>query len=275
MLGSALCQILSQTDDVIGISRKAGRYTDHLCDLLDPALWPCLDRIGADVIVNTAALTNLMTCHRQIDDAYRLHVQLPRLLAQRPEKKIHISTDSVFDGHMPPESGYDETATPAPLNVYALTKLLGEDPVIQSGGLVIRTNIYGFNMISPGSSLFEWIVSTLAKGQEITGFRDIYFNPVSIFQLSRAIQICMIKDVTGLINIASDKQISKAEFLDAVISHVRPEFSDVTVQDAPIGEIIRPKRTPLNTGLAERMGLPVFRLDDGIRETSVLYHATR
>lgn len=273
MLGSALSRELSKTHDVTGIARKASRYTHHICDLLDPALWYYLDQIKADVIINTAAITNLMTCHRQIDQAYKLHVHLSEQLAQRLEMNIYISTDSIFDGYTPPPFGYSETCMPAPSNVYALTKLLGENPILQSNGLVIRTNIYGFNLVSPGNSLFEWIVSSLRQDQPLSGYQNVFFNPVSIFQLSRAIEICLSLNVTGLLNIGSSTPVSKADFLMTVIRYVRPEFSEVTLQDAPEGEIIRPKRTNLDTRHATGLGLPEFNLDEGIRETSALYNA--
>lgn len=275
MLGSVLCRELSKTHDVIGIARTAGPYTHHICDLLAPDLWPCLDQIKADVIINAAAITNLMTCHQQIDQAYKLHVQLPARLTQRLEKNIYISTDSIFDGHNSPPFGYSETCIPAPPNVYALTKLLGENPILQGNGLVIRTNIYGFNMVNPGNSLFEWIVSSLHQDQPLSGYQDMFFNPVSIFQLSRAIEMCLNLNVTGLLNIASSETVSKADFLMAVIRCVRPEFSEVTMQNAPEGEIIRPKRTSLDTRCATALGLPEFSLEEGICETSALYDAAQ
>lgn len=273
MLGSALSRELSKTHDVIGIARKAGRYTHHICDLRDSALWSCLDQIEADVIINTAAITNLMTCHRQIDQAYKLHVHLSEQLAKRVEMNIYVSTDSIFDGYRPPPFGYGETCMPAPLNVYALTKLLGEKPILHNNGLVIRTNIYGFNLISPGNSLFEWIVSCLRQDQPLSGYQNFFFNPVSIFQLSRAIEICLSLNVTGLLNIGSTMPVSKADFMMTVVRFVHPEFSEVTLQDAPEGEIIRPKRTNLDTRRATSLGLPEFNLDEGICETSALYNA--
>lgn len=270
MLGSALCKHMAQRHDVIGIARQNGPYVSHHCDLLDPDLNPLLDKIGADVCVNAAALTNLQTCHRQVDKAYKLHISLSALLAQRNERQIYISTDSVFDGFSPPSNGYSETCAPSPLNVYALTKLMGEAPVLNNDGVVLRTNIYGFNLTRPGNSLFEWIADTLAKGKPLIGYQDMIFNPVSIFQLSDAIEIVMMKDLRGRINIGCEEQLSKADFLLKTIAHLRPGYVDVSIVDAPEGEIIRPKSTVLDTRYAKTLGLPTMDIDEGIAHVATL-----
>ncbi len=272
MLGGALYETLSGAHETIGIARRAGPYTDYVCDLLSHALWPCLDMVKADVIINTAAITNLATCHQHIDQAYRLHVQLPQQLSKRSEKLIHISTDSVFDGVAPPPLGYDELFPPAPLNVYALTKLFGEDPILEAGGLVIRTNIYGFNRHQPGRSIFEWAMSSLRNEEPMVGYQDVVFNPVNIWQLSRSLEFCLQLGITGLINLAADTPISKADFLAAIIRINQAEFSLLGFQNAPSSEIVRPKQTVLDTRRSHQLGLPTLKLDDGIFEVSALYN---
>lgn len=273
MLGSVLCHTLSRSHRVVGIARRPGPHVHHLCDILGPDLWSCLDLVGADVIINASAITNLLTCHRHIDQAYELHVRLPARLAMREEMNILISTDSIFDGHAPPPLGYDEASLPAPLNVYALTKLLGEDPILQRGGLVIRTNIYGFNSVFPGGSLLEWILKSAFDDKPISGYEDVFFNPVSIFQLSRGIGISVERGLTGLLNIGGSATLSKSDFMMTAIRYARPEFDKVTRQAAPEGEIVRPKRTNLDTRLAISLGLPEFDLGEGISEAVALYKA--
>lgn len=271
MLGGALYATLSDTHETIGIARRAGPYTDYVCDLLSPALWSCLDMVKADVIINTAAITNLAACHQHIDQAYRLHVQLPQQLSKRSEKQIYISTDSVFDGLSPPPLGYDELFAPAPLNVYALTKLLGEAPILEAGGLVVRTNIYGFNRHQPGRSIFEWAISCLRNEEPMVGYQDVVFNPVNIWQLSRSLEFCLRLGISGLINMAGDTPISKADFLAAIIRINRPDFSLLAFENAPASQIVRPKQTVLDTRRSYQLGLPTLKLDDGIFEVSTLY----
>src|SRR4029450_7779026 len=63
------------------------------------------EKVGAldfDVLINTAAFTNVDLCETQRDQAYAINAEAPRLLAEICRDKnaqlIHFSTDYVFDG---------------------------------------------------------------------------------------------------------------------------------------------------------------------------------
>jgi dTDP-4-dehydrorhamnose reductase len=167
--------------------------------------------------------------------------------------------------------GYSESSSPAPLNVYALTKLLGEPPILNAGGLAVRTNIYGFNRHRPGNSIFEWAMSSLRYNKPMIGYQDVIFNPVSVWQLSRSLDLCLRLDLRGLINIAGDMPISKADFLAATIRLNRPDFTLIEVQDAPLSPIVRPKQTTLDITRSSELGLPTLNLHEGISEVSEFY----
>lgn len=261
MLGSALAKQLDYRFEVVGISRSKHPLSSYICDFTDlRRLSEYLDRIGADVIVNVAAITNLNYCESHIYDAFSLHFELSKMLAQRSEKTIYISTDSVFDGE---HGNYDELSKVRPLNVYAMSKLLGEAPVLEAGGLVLRTNIYGFNKYKPGNSLFEWAVSNITSKAKMTGYTDICFNPVSVFALSEIIEFCISHNYSGLFNIGSNKPISKADFLKHIVKLVDSEYKLLSFAEQPSSVIRRPKNTMLNVNKSDLFNLPkVDFLDD-------------
>ena len=81
-----------------------------------------------DLLLNCAALTNVDYCESHRDEAFLINAEGPRLLAEicaeKSAKLVHISTDYVFDGKQ--DTPYIEEDPPAPLSVYAESKLAGE-----------------------------------------------------------------------------------------------------------------------------------------------------
>jgi dTDP-4-dehydrorhamnose reductase len=128
-------------------------------------------------IIHCAAATNVDWCEDHPQEAERINVDASRWLAeiacQLQAHFVYISTDSVFDGE---RGDYREEDEPAPVNVYAQTKLLGERAVlgINPAALVARVNIYGWN-VQNKLSLAEWILAQLRAGEVVPGFTDVFF----------------------------------------------------------------------------------------------------
>jgi dTDP-4-dehydrorhamnose reductase len=100
-----------------------------------------------ELIVHTAALTDVDACEREPERAERANVQVSRLVAQAAAEHgarlVHVSTDYVFNGLAAP---YCEADVPNPINVYGQTKLAGERAVLEvaPGAVVARTAmLYG------------------------------------------------------------------------------------------------------------------------------------
>ena len=89
-----------------------------------------------DLLINCAALTNVDYCESHRDEAFLLNAEGPRLLAEicaeKSAKLVHISTDYVFGGKQ--DTPYIEADPPAPLSVYAESKLEGERERVGSFG---------------------------------------------------------------------------------------------------------------------------------------------
>ena len=170
-----------------------------------------INQINPDIIIHLAAIVNLKTCENHFNYARFLHVDATRLLARQNCKIVYISTDSVFNG----ERGiYSEQSVPDPLNNYAITKLLGEYAVSANNKnhLIIRTNIFGFNNPLKGS-LAEWALSSLSKGEAISGYTNVIFNAIYTKHLAPIISKLVEINLQGIINIASTTAISKYKFL--------------------------------------------------------------
>ena len=117
-----------------------------LCgDLTDlPGLSRTVHRLKPDVIVNAAAYTAVDKAETDVDLARRINAEAPGVLAQAAHEAgawlVHYSTDYVFNGsgHTP----WQEADATGPLNAYGLSKLEGEQRIVQASRqhLIFRTS---------------------------------------------------------------------------------------------------------------------------------------
>lgn len=123
-----------------------------------------LDEYRPEVVIHCAAMANVDACETQPDLAYHINATVPGEMAlackSRGVRFVHISTDAVFDGQ---RGDYSETDTPNPINVYAKTKLAGEQAVLSANAdaLVARVNFYGYSLFGK-RSLGEFFVNNLS-----------------------------------------------------------------------------------------------------------------
>lgn len=121
---------------------------------------------------------------------------------------IHLSSDVIFDGlHAP----YDETASPTPRHAYGRAKAEAEQSITSSPDhVIIRTSlIYGFH--APDRST-EWIATALHKGEPVTLFNNQWRNPIAADTLGRACLELITHPYQGVLNIAGNEIISRADY---------------------------------------------------------------
>lgn len=100
-----------------------------------------------DYIINCAAYTAVDNAEINQEAAFRVNAGIPRLLSSVTVtgniRLLHISTDYVYDGTL--SLPHTENETPAPLSVYAHSKLDGEKALWDHpSAIVIRTSwLYG------------------------------------------------------------------------------------------------------------------------------------
>ena len=100
------------------------------------------------------------------------------------------------------------------MNQYGKTKLQGEQKVQElcTDYIIVRTNIFGWN-VKPGKiSSAEWIYHSLNKGEEITLFTDYTFSPTYTECLGAMVMQLVDMDFRGVINVGSPISCSKYDF---------------------------------------------------------------
>lgn len=223
MLGNRLSSSFAKSHDVI-----ASDYENHISllkcktvklDLRENhKIFPIIKSLSPQVIIHTAALTNVDYCEVNPDEAYEVNVEVTRNIAeiarQIKSKLIYISTDYVFDGKV---GFYSEENSPNPVNVYAKTKLEGEQAVADACDdyIITRTCIFGWN-IQNKHSFVERIIGDLKKGNRIKIFSDQVFSPIYTGRLSIVLAKMIEKKLKGLYHVGSCESVSKYDFANRV-----------------------------------------------------------
>ena len=88
-----------------------------------------VDEFEPDVIVHTAAMSDIAACEKDPAGSYHANVEIPMLLARTKVKTVVFSTDQVYRGCEGAGPYTEETVCPA--NLYARHKLEMEDRVLE------------------------------------------------------------------------------------------------------------------------------------------------
>jgi len=180
----------------------------------DSATSRLLFDLRPDAIVHCAAATNVDWCEDNPEQAKAINVHASATLAEVASslnaRLVYISTDSVFDGK---KGGYVEVDEPAPLNVYADSKLSGERETLRRNpsAMVVRVSIYGWNAQNK-ESLAEWVLKRLEQGQNVPGFTDVFFTPILVNHLVPALFAMLQQGMAGLYHVTGSERISKFDF---------------------------------------------------------------
>ena len=212
-----------------------------------------LEQLQPNLIVHCAAATNVEWCEKNPELAKRINEDATEFLANKSAeigaKFVYTSTDSVFDGLA---GNYTESAKPGPLNSYAAGKVRTETLVADSNpdAIVIRSYFYGHSP-SGTRSLLEWVLIRAQAGNEVPGFTDSYFSPISVHDFAYALDAAVAADHFGLLHLGSSDRISKYEFAKIVMEAYDCDMQllrPITVDDAGL-KADRPRDTSLNVDL--------------------------
>ncbi len=225
-----------------------------------------------DVIINTAAYTNVDGCETNRELAWRVNVEGVRNLvnsARRVDAKlIHISTDYIFDGKNGP---YTEDAIPNPINYYGRTKLASENE-IKIGGIrfaILRTNVlYGVGK-NVKSNFALWLYQKLSNRESIKVVTDQIGNPTYVDDLAFAILKIVEFDKEGIYNVGGKDFVDRYTFAVKLAEIFGFDRELITpVKTSELNQIApRPLKSGLITLKAEsELGLKPYGVEDGIRE---------
>ncbi len=259
LLGQKLTLLAVQTKrwELIATSRGANRYPQEegYCyapvDVSDyAALSRALDEYRPDVIINTAAVTNVDTCEQQPELCVQLNVLAVKNMAAECKRRgihlIHLSTDFVFDGLKGP---YAEDDPVSPLNLYGRSKVASEEALRVSGcrWTVIRTIlVYGISNDMSRSNIVLWAREALQKGQLINVVNDQWRMPTLAEDLAEACLLAAEKGAEGVYHISGSELMSIYQLVCTVADHYGLDKS--LINPVPYASLNQAARRPLKTG---------------------------
>jgi dTDP-4-dehydrorhamnose reductase len=154
-LGWELCRVLAPLGELLALDYPQ-------IDLTQPdGVRPVIREFNPQVIVNATAYTAVDRAESEPDTAMAINQAAPGIMAEEASRVeaalIHFSTDYIFDGSK--GSDYLENDQPNPLNIYGLSKLGGEQGIVEAGGnyLILRTSwVYSLRRDSFVVKVLEW-----------------------------------------------------------------------------------------------------------------------
>ncbi len=193
----------------------------------------CMNQFKPDVIVNTAAMTNVDVCEKDKDGCDQLNVEAVKHLISACETHnthlVHLSTDFIFDGEDGP---YPEDAKPNPLSYYGLSKLKAEN-LIQDSSIsssILRTVlVYGVAEEMSRSNIVLWAKGALEKGQAMNVVDDQFRTPTLAEDLSKGCIAAAKLKAQGVFNISGDNYLSVLEIIEGVADFWKLSKDNITV----------------------------------------------
>jgi dTDP-4-dehydrorhamnose reductase len=137
-----------------------------------------LSAMSFDVLINTAAFTNVDLCETEPDRAFLINAEAPGVLAEvckaKDAKLIHFSTDYVFDGEK--RAPYTEENQANPISLYGESKLAGEKNVLSAENrhLIVRVS-WVFGPDRP--SFIDAMIKRAQQDPKIDAISDKFSTP--------------------------------------------------------------------------------------------------
>lgn len=209
-----------------------------------------------DWVVNTAAFHNVPVCEEQPEQAFRVNCIAVRDLALACEKHgarlMTFSTDYVFNGEQ--RKPYREEDRPAPLQIYGVSKLAGENmaqAVAAERAVVVRTcGLYGRSgAASKGGNFVDKRVEDGRRVRAMDMGCDQVVCPTSTEDLSKAVYELMARPSveSGIYHLVNEGECTWYEFTVSIY-----EYLDVEMKVNPVdrGGRTNSMRRPLYSVLA-------------------------
>ncbi|MCD6066011.1 MAG: dTDP-4-dehydrorhamnose reductase [Bacteroidetes bacterium] len=210
-----------------------------------------------DVVIHTAAMTNVDACELQQEECKQMNVRAVQYIAFALEQAmdktpgyhphlVHLSTDFIFDGTKGPLTEEEE---PNPLSYYAKSKLEAEYIVMGcrfSWAIARTVLVYGVVDNASRSNIVLWAKSSLEQKKNINVVNDQFRTPTLAEDLADGCILIAKKKATGIYNISGPDFMHILELVTRVADFWKLDKSLITPSTSE--GIQQPAKRPPVTG---------------------------
>ncbi len=206
-----------------------------------------------DAVLNTAAFHNVPRCEEEPERAFAVNalgaLNVARACAELGIRNVYFSTDYVFDGTK--GEPYEESDLPAPLNVYAASKLAGEQLTLAytPDGLVLRVSgIYGKTPCrAKGANFVSKMIELAGTRPEVRVVTDEILSPTPTRAIAAKTVELLGTEAAGLLHLTCEGSCSWYEFAREIFTTLGLE---TPLLEATVAEFASPVRRPHYSVLA-------------------------
>lgn len=257
-LGKQISKIVDNKESEIGTLANEANDIEIVgvdIDTLDitnlTAVKEVVKREKPEVIINSAAFTNVDGCETNYDMAFKVNALGARNVAIAAEevgaKLIHVSTDYVFRGEG--DTPLKECDITAPISAYGKTKLLGEEYVrdLSSKYFIVRTAwLYGYF----GKNFVYTIMKAAKERGALTVVDDQRGNPTNAEDLAHHIIKLANTEEYGIYHCTGEGECSWYDFASKIVEYAG---IDCTVTPVTSEQYKTPAKRPAYSSLDNMM----------------------
>jgi dTDP-4-dehydrorhamnose reductase len=223
----------------------------HLLDITSQtAVDEIISKTKPDVVINTAAMTQVDQCETEREKCWQANVEAVRYLVEACQKTnvhlVQVSTDFIFDGSHGP---LDENEKPNPISYYGKSKLAGEVVIQKSttDWAILRTVlVYGVTQDMSRSNIVLWVKKSLEDGKSINVVNDQWRTPTLAEDLAMGCLLAATKKTKGIFNISGDQMMTPYDIAIATADFFKLDKSLIHQTDST--KFSQPAKRPPKTG---------------------------
>ena len=227
-----------------------------------------------DYMINCAAFTAVDKAETAGEIVERINADGPKNLAKAAKQNnsvlIHISTDYVFDGDLAVEKDYKEEDAKAPVTVYGVTKLQGEEQIQANTDqyYIFRTAwLYG-----DGNNFVRTMLKLGEAKDEISVVADQHGSPTYAEDLANIIAEAIEKKIPyGVYHATNQGYTTWFDFTKAIfeytgtICQVNPVTTEEYIEMMKITQAKRPKNSQLSKDKLLAQGITVPEWEEALK----------
>lgn len=274
-LGFLLVERFLQTDDSVYytfLTNKIQQFENGYCvDLSNkPAVSELFENINPEVVIHSAALTNVDLCETDHKLADKINVDstvnLLNACKKSNSKIVFVSSSFVFDGK---KSLYHEDDATNPINYYGHTKKLCEDMIKESGleFIIARTD-------QPYGPIQEWqksdsvkkITNKLRQKKTCTEPTDWFNNPTYSVNFIDCMLKLVENDEQGIYHLVGSSYINRFDWavrIAAIFDNDKSLVKPVTSSEFNL-PARRPNSNLSNAKATSKTGVNFDDIDKGL-----------